>query len=575
MKAGDPTISDLFNGNRVLEIPFFQRAYVWEEENWERFLDDMKDISSSNEEYFFGSLILKPKKEATSSIETKTLIDGQQRITTLIIFFKFLALQSHNKELQDSFIQDFRLKRGKKIALTHNHNDAEVFNDIVNMELYQEKLNYDKDYNSQIIKFYKYLVQNINVAEYDYDTIMNNIKFITIDLNHNEDEQKIFDTTNSLGVTLTTAELLKNHLFNSDQIDFYNSHWKNVFEKDNDIKEFWDQEITTGRFKRNNIDLFLYSYLHIKLQDKNINISSSEKANWGRANKLFNGYKKFIKETNTTKKELIEEIKEYAELYRKHIKYNVLDCMLTNNNSMERVNILIFGLETSVLIPYVLFILNNSSKEEVDKIFQYLESYIIRRIVSKSTNKNYNKVFSEEFISNDINTLKKLQKRINNKGTTTESMPSNEEVRNGFAESKISNKNATVVIYMLETKIRALRKHSKSIRALSDYSLEHLMPKNWKKNWGILNSPEEIDKRNTALLTLGNLAIITTSLNATIKDSDWDTKKRGVGNKGGLQDFAAGLETLNDALDKDTWDEEEITKRAHFLAQKSLEIWRK
>ena len=41
MDAGKRTINDIFNGNRILEIPFFQRAYVWGDEQWERLLEDM------------------------------------------------------------------------------------------------------------------------------------------------------------------------------------------------------------------------------------------------------------------------------------------------------------------------------------------------------------------------------------------------------------------------------------------------------------------------------------------------------------------------------------------------------
>ncbi len=41
MEAGKRTIELIFNKGRTLEIPFFQRSYVWESENWERFLNDL------------------------------------------------------------------------------------------------------------------------------------------------------------------------------------------------------------------------------------------------------------------------------------------------------------------------------------------------------------------------------------------------------------------------------------------------------------------------------------------------------------------------------------------------------
>jgi len=54
MEAGKRTIELIFNKGRSLEIPFFQRSYVWEIENWERFMNDMVMVSKFNKEYFMG-----------------------------------------------------------------------------------------------------------------------------------------------------------------------------------------------------------------------------------------------------------------------------------------------------------------------------------------------------------------------------------------------------------------------------------------------------------------------------------------------------------------------------------------
>ena len=77
---------------------------------------------------------------------------------------------------------------------------------------------------------------------------------VSIDLNNDEDEQQIFDTINSLGVRLTTGELLKNYFYDCDDLDFFNSTWKQVFEKDEECKNYWETDITTGRLKRNNLE---------------------------------------------------------------------------------------------------------------------------------------------------------------------------------------------------------------------------------------------------------------------------------------------------------------------------------
>ena len=65
MDANKKTINDIFNGNRILEIPFFQRAYVWGEAQWERLLQDMEMVSTTGKPYFIGSVILKQQPTST------------------------------------------------------------------------------------------------------------------------------------------------------------------------------------------------------------------------------------------------------------------------------------------------------------------------------------------------------------------------------------------------------------------------------------------------------------------------------------------------------------------------------
>ena len=59
MNAGAILISGIFNGSRLLEVPFYQRAYVWREEQWDRFLEDMEFVTNTKRQYFLGSIILK------------------------------------------------------------------------------------------------------------------------------------------------------------------------------------------------------------------------------------------------------------------------------------------------------------------------------------------------------------------------------------------------------------------------------------------------------------------------------------------------------------------------------------
>lgn len=569
MDAGKRTINDIFNGNRILEIPFFQRAYVWGEDQWERLLEDMESVSISAKPYFLGSLIL--KQQATSAGhdvgDIRTIIDGQQRLTTLNIFFKVLCLKNGQLNV---FNRIFKLMNGNDLALLHNHNDITSFNKVLFLNELVELENTDN-----IIKAYNYFKINLDPQKLNISNILAKILFVGIDLDVNEDEQQIFDTINSLGVRLTTAELLKNYFFNRDEISSYNEFWKMVFEKDDETKNYWDREITTGRLKRTFIDLFFYSYLQIKIQDTQLKVKTEDKIEYSKVETLFESYKNLIKTYNLNKRELLTEIKEYALIFRNNFDYDVIDRELPADYGIERINAIIFGLETTTLIPYILFILKNVGDSLIrNELFEFIESYLMRRMVVHSNTKNYNQLFTDRLISNLILSKGQFVDFITKSSDKVNYMPDNVELKNGFENSILVNKQSAGIIYFLESKIRNRRLQATQLLGINKYSLEHLMPKKWENNWDKLFKIEDVNLRNRKLLTLGNLAIITQSLNASIRDSNWEIKKNGRPNKDGLKHYSAGLETLAPYLTIEIWYEAEIVKRAEFLFEKSLDIWK-
>ena len=568
MDAGKRTINDIFNGNRILEIPFFQRAYVWGEDQWERLLDDMQSVSLSNKPYFLGSVILKQQPTHTGSEvgDIRTVIDGQQRLTTLNIFFKVLCLKNGQTNLFDRV---FRLINTNGLALLHNHNDIDTFNKVLDLT---ELSNIPETDN--IIKAYSYFKKHINIEQYNIQNILGRILFVGIDLDSNEDEQQIFDTINSLGVRLTTAELLKNYFFNRDEISTYTKFWKNVFEKDEETKNYWDREITTGRLRRTFIDLFFYSYLQIKIQDTALNVKATDKVKFSKVESLFESYKALIKDYELIKKDILLEIKEYAEIFRASFDHDIINREIPATPGIERINAIIFGLDTSTLIPYVLYVLKNV-KTENDKsdLFEFLESYIMRRMVVHSSTKNYNQLFTDRLISNEILSKVQIREFIERSLDKVNSLPTDQELKNGFDNAYLVNKQAAGIIYLIESRIRNRARQATQLLGISRYSLEHLMPKKWENFWGKLSNKEDRDYRNRKLYTLGNLAIITQSLNASIRDSNWKIKKKGKGEKEGLIHYSAGIETLAPFLELDEWNEAEIEKRSLYLYNRAVEIW--
>ena len=568
MDAGKRTINDIFNGNRVLEIPFFQRAYVWGQPQWERLLEDMKAISDSNKPYFLGSVILKQQETTTGSRvgDKRTVIDGQQRLTTLNIFFKVLCLKTNENS---TFDRSFKL-RDNSNALLHNHNDIQAFNEI--LALTELK---DLEGESNITQAYNYFKDNLVPDELNLDSILSNVLFVGIDLSQEEDEQQIFDTINSLGVKLTTAELLKNYFFNRDDIEKYNEYWKEIFEKDEETKNYWDREIIAGRLRRTFIDLFFFAYLQIKIQETDFKVKAEDKDAYAKVEHLFESYKNFIKNyLNNNKEAILSEIKEYALLFKINFNYEILEEELTQDFGIDRINTIIFGLDTTTLIPYTLYILRNISDETTkNELFGVIETYIMRRMITHSNTKNYNQLFTDKLINNRVLSKQEFLDYIEKRDDKVNYLPTDEELEKGFNSSILINKQSAGILYLIESKIRN-EKDSTALLGINKYSLEHLMPKKWRNNWDKLSSKESEINRDRKLLTLGNLTIITQSLNSSIRDSKWEDKLKGKNKKGGLIEYSGGLKTISQFLEYPEWDEKTIEERALFLYEKAKQIWK-
>ena len=567
MNANKITIKGIFNGSRKLVIPFYQRSYVWDEEQWDRFLNDLELVTATKKPYFIGSIILKAEPVNTwdSITDKKIVVDGQQRLTTLVLFFKALCLKAH---IQDKFERDFVLEN-EEIALSTGKNDYNAFEKVMN-RTEPEPID-DDSRTTNIIRAFNYFLNNIDIEKVDRIAIQQNLEFVCIDLDSDEDEQQVFDTINSLGVKLTTAELLKNYFYSREDFDSYENNWVPVFEKDEETKEYWNQEFEAGSVKKTLINEFFDSYFKLFVNNSAFQISAEDKILYGRADHLFSSYKDFIKnycggDVNV----VLSDLPNYAKLFKDTFDPAWTQKCISNDFGLDRINVIIFGLKNTTLIPYILFLQKNAENDDERKeMFAILEKYIMRRIITRESTKNYNRMF-QTFIANRITTKDALLKALSDVSNNTTLIPTDSDLEKGFKESKLYNLQAKGVIYMIETALRD-PKDSTTLLGFNNYSLEHLMPKKWRNNWGQASNEKERDR---ILLTLGNLAIITQSLNASIRDGEWQIKLKGKSiNNPGLTSCSSGLKTMQDVLNKSKWDENEILNRAEWLIKKAKELW--
>lgn len=569
----------LNTGTNQYEIPFFQRPYVWKKEDCENLYEDILETLASNatnpnKEHFIGTIITKNSPNSNQMTAKFHLIDGQQRMTTFSVLLKALAnsvdlnlpkaqflVQNINNTL--SFMDPSGEIHHRII---HNHIDRGYFEKIMGSD-HETPFN-EPDEQNKIIDTYRFFKGKFEKLSNEEILAINQVvlhKFpaISMVLDQHDDEQEIFDTINSLGVKLTTSELLKNYIFNDDQSrGLYDKYWKDVFESDEETIKFWNTKKTAGRVYRENIDVLLYCYLLIE-REKDVSLEH-----------LFKDYKEWLNgKTFEEKKAFLESLKTYAEIYANFpsgtelndLKYSMVE---------ERFFHVIENLNITTIYPLILFLYKkqNAVADRL-KCLSLLESYLVRRTICQFTTKNYNNQFIA--IVKSVKDSKAptlydaLKETLDGFTDPTGRFPTDEEIAIGFANSIMSNQHAKEILFGVALfQIQTVLNDVTSLSSNS-FSVEHMMPKKWQENWPLANpTPETENDRHYKLLTLGNLTIITKNLNSKLRNSSW-SNKRSV-----LQQFSA-IPLTTQYTNSDIWDENGIANRATDLVNLAKNIWAK
>lgn len=587
MKADATSLTFLANEDSV-KIPFFQRRYVWIEDNWGELLDDMLDVKRKQ---FLGSIILKQQERKIGESSEVLVIDGQQRLTTLSILLKALFdsfTEDKRKNVEELINSHLFFKRSimedrRYVKISHSKFDAAHFKDVVESRLTDAAISKIDGKSSNILRCYKYFKERL--AKLPDQTIINlfqrlldkNNKFLVlIDLDEKEDEQAIFDTINSAGVRLSGADIVKNALFQKaaelmsedEMLDLYETTWDNVFSKDEDAIKYWDTPKRTGRLMRDNIEILLHAIAVAKgFFDPETHTLSE----------LASLYKAQV--SNFDQTALIAfatELGEYAQLYRENFLSFDRTSLFSFADDRQRLFHVLEVCEVSTFHPYILFLLYKYSKDEplLKAKLQELERLVMRRMLSDKETKSYNKLCLE-FISDDSAPAKKLDE------------VSDIEMLEGV--KSIGNKNAALLLFWIELRRRHIDNRQGLKELKYSYSLEHVMPQKWETHWmsvPVRNSLGEIIadvtkaklERYDLINSIGNMTLLTGSLNSSLKNHNFLAKLIGDGKKKGIKSYDDLSITKHDIVEKfdgidGVWDERAIRQRTAALGQELLKIW--
>ena len=380
----------------VIEIPFFQRAYVWKEEQWEQLFEDLKESFKNKKEHFLGSIVLKQLQTNVGEGTKRSLIDGQQRLSTFSILVKSLydKLDDNYKGYYANYL--FQMPPNNNIPkIQHSKIDRASFEKILKAKNYKELSDYNK--NDKLIECYQYFSEKIEQCEElkDFKSFLDFILriklWVTINLESTEDEQKIFDSINTTGLKLNATDIIKNALFakaialKTDYEELYKKYWEEIFESSKENENFWEEELNTGRLKRTRSEIFLHAFAIIrgifKPEDSLENLSKI--------------YKEEIENYDVKDLEsFLKQIKEYAIIYRNFPQIKQDTC-LSFENDEERLFHILKITDTNTIMPLILKLKYSFKDDTLKSCFYLLERFILLCWLCHKGTKDYNILFAK------------------------------------------------------------------------------------------------------------------------------------------------------------------------------------
>ncbi len=558
MKANETKVEDFLSSNKTqFVIPVYQRNYDWTTGQCKQLLDDILEVGTNKNmnAHFIGSIVYVHDDVYTSSrIKELTVIDGQQRLTTLTLIY--LVLYRLAKELKDEglvneisetyLINKFSPEEEKLKLRPTDNNDKAL------------KYLLRSDENEEYSAFSK-LIDNFNyfkgrVTEENYQIVLNGLSklmFVEVSLDREKDDpQRIFESLNSTGLELAQADLIRNYILmglnRRDQNKIYQNYWE-VIEK---LAK--DDTLNVSR-----VSEFIRDYL--TLENKNI-------PNKGKV------YLEFKSKYPTANLEGLEEnlsgIKSLVKHYNKLInpKYeNDRDIKL----QLEYIN----RLEINVAYPFLMKVYDDYSNSVIDKpiflnVLDLVQSFTWRRFILGLPTNALNKIFMSLYDKVDHkNYIFSIQKSLLQR-TGVQRFPKNAEVIDALKVKDVYNIKSKNRTYLLERLENYENKEPVLIDGNQDITIEHIFPQSPDPKWKIdINNEDYNFIKENYLNTIANLTL--SGNNGKLGNKPFLEKKNLEG--AGYKDSRLWLNKYLTALEK--WDKIEIEKRFDLIAERVLKIW--
>ncbi|MBQ9372484.1 MAG: DUF262 domain-containing protein [Thermoguttaceae bacterium] len=561
MKADCKNLSELLsNKDRIFYIPPYQRNYEWTEEQCEVFFNDIVKTSKSNKdgvhcEHFFGAITFFIQETDYFDPDTLVLIDGQQRITTTMLFLTAMRNLFQDdksiKTIESKYLLNSNTQGDSsfKVKLKQVATDWEDYKSLI--------LNEDVDltHTSRVIQNYRYFLQKLTDYEEDGGSLQDlltygflNFSIVTIRLyplsNPWENPQEIFESMNSLGKPLSFADLVRNYLLlkfdDATQEKYYNKYWLKI------------ERCIPGQ-----VSNFIRDYMQAQMQKS---FKQAKEANY---KALYRDFKHIYPcESATDVERLLSSLTVSARIYS-----YIVNNETTGNKQIDDILTDLRYLGITTAYSFLLALLTSRqnrdfSDQDIIDILNVFRIYCMRRrilAITSAENKNFPLLVRRlEDLKHSNNKREEMFKILASQEHSLR-IPNDTEIRQALLRLNFYNfAHCEFYLSLIEESL------TKSRPFLSDKTLqvEHIMPKTlnsqWYKSLGSGLSRVEIDHKHQEFLnTIGNLTLI--RHNQELGNKPFIEKKQVYENNAGLQ-IARTLIT-----NQTTWDFDTIQTRTNWM----------
>ncbi|NVJ47573.1 MAG: DUF262 domain-containing protein [Cytophagia bacterium] len=563
MKANEINLNRfLSQSDTQFVIPVYQRNYDWTVNQCQQLLNDIMEVGCSDEmnAHFIGSIVyVHDDVYQASGIRELSIIDGQQRLTTLTILYAVLfslAGELKDQGLQNRINETYLInkfandKEKLKLRPTENNDNALKY-------LLRNDKNEEFNHYSRLIENFDFFKKRI--TEENYRLVLaglSKLMFVEISLDRDKDDpQRIFESLNSTGLELSQADLIRNYILmslnRSDQIKIYQNYWEIIETKakieatnSSQVSSFVRDFLTLTNKKipnKNNV------YAEFKQKYPTSTLEELE-STLGRLKRLVNHYSKIL---NPEKEENL--------VIRKHLEY-------------------INRLEINVSYPLLMQVYDDYSndlikKSEFIEVLELVQSFTWRRFIIGLGTNALNKIFMTLYSDIDHSDYVRSLEFALLKKRGSQRFPNDNEVSSALKEKDVYNTKSRSRIYLLERLENHNNKEYISIDSNPEITVEHIFPQNPTDKWRLeLPEKEFLILKDNFLNTLANLTL--SGNNGQLSNKTFIEKKE-MNKDNREQGYIFSRMWLNRYLQKiDSWNLTNLKKRQGILIDRFLEVWK-